>query len=82
MGKQMNIRSDLAYELATQKAAWTGKTLAQVIEDALVADREREIEERRKRWDAALAIDRAALAESTDKFEIEDMYDPETGLPC
>ncbi len=82
MGKQMNIRSDLAYELASEKAAITGKTLAQVIEDALVADREREIAERRARWDIALANDRAVLAESAPKFTIEDLYDPETGLPC
>jgi hypothetical protein len=81
MGKQMNIRSDLAYELATQKAQVTGKTLAQVIEDALVADRAREDKDFALRFNAALAHDRALLRESRSNFKIEDLYDPDTGLP-
>jgi hypothetical protein len=82
MGKQLNIRSDLAYELATDKARMTGRTLAQVIEDALVADRAREQADFEARFDEALAHDRALLRESKSDFKIEDLYDPETGLPA
>jgi hypothetical protein len=82
MGKQFNIRSDMAYELATEMAAIHGKPIARIVEEALTAYRAQEIEERRKRWDAALAHDRALLRQSTSNFEIEDLYDSETGFPA
>jgi hypothetical protein len=80
MGKQFNIRSDVAYELAADMASRHGKPISRIVEEALKAYREAEIAERRKLWDEALAHDRARLNDSN--FTIEDLYDPETGFPA
>ena len=82
MGRQFNIRSDRAYALASELSALQGRTLAAVVEDALAIYRQTidAPSERVKRWKAMLREDRKHLTDST--FEIEDLYDPETGLPA
>lgn len=80
VGRQLNIRSDRAYELAVDLAKMKGKSIAIAVEEALEAHREQEIEARRKRRRALLEEDWKDRNQST--FEIEDLYDPETGLPA
>lgn len=82
MGKQFNIRSDKAYELASDMAARHGKPIVRIVEEALTAYRDVEIEQRRKAWREALEHDWVRLRQSTSNFEIEDLYDPETGFPA
>lgn len=88
MGQQIAIRSDKARELVDKLSERHGKSITAVIEDALVemdardeARRAVEIEERRKRWRAAIEHDQAIIREANVNFKIEDMYD-EDGLPC
>lgn len=82
MGRQLNIRSDRAYEIATAIAHKEGKSITAVVEEALAAyQRATETsEERLARWKALLEEDWKNLNDSD--FEIEDLYDPETGLPA
>ena len=82
MGKQFNIRSDIAYEIATDMANRHGKPVARVVEEALTAYRAQEIDKRRKLWLEALDHDWTLLRQSTSNFEIDDLYDPETGFPA
>ncbi len=82
MGRQFNIRSDRAYEIASEISERDGKTLSAVVEDALAAYQEatETREQRIQRWQAMLAEDRKQMNDSD--FKIEDLYDSETGLPA
>ncbi len=79
MPRQLNIRSDRAVELARDLAARHRKPIARVVEEALEAYGGETKEERLERWKKMLEEDRKHLNDSD--FEIEDLYDPETGLP-
>jgi hypothetical protein len=87
MGRQLNIRSDQAYELATRIAARretsiTDAVLLALTElDARDESHARETrEEKRARWNQLLEEGWKQLNDSD--FRIEDLYDPETGLPA
>jgi hypothetical protein len=87
MGRQLNIRSDRAYSLATELAAHRGTSVTKVVEEALEglrarddADREAAVEAKLRHWMELLEEDWKHLDPNSD-FKIEDLYDPETGLP-
>ncbi len=82
MGRQLNIRSDRAYELASALSGKLGKSVTAVVEEALVAYRaaSETPSETLARWKVLLEQDRKHLNDSD--FKIEDLYDPETGLPA
>jgi hypothetical protein len=87
MGRQLNIRSDRAYELATRLAAERGTPVARVVEEALDAlaaadaqQREASKQAKLKHWMELLEEGWKHLDPDCD-FKIEDLYDPETGLP-
>lgn len=81
MGRQLNIRSDEAYELASSLASRQGKSVTSVVEEALAvyAATIETPDETLARWMAMLERNRPLLGKSD--FEIEDLYDDETGLP-
>jgi hypothetical protein len=84
MTKQVSIRSERAHELAIKLSKRHGKTITQLIEDALAdvdARDEAAVEERRKRWMTAIVPVQRAVREQGVTFEVEDMYDND-GLPC
>jgi hypothetical protein len=84
MTRQFNIRSEKARELAVKHARLTGKPLSQIVEEALEAfdkgqpSRVNEAE----LWGPLLHEAQAHFRESRAEFKIEDLYDPETGLPA
>jgi hypothetical protein len=88
MGRQLNIRSDRARALAAELAARHSKPVTRIVEEALEAyakaDRGKEEREDRettlRQWRELLEEDRKYLNDSD--FEIDDLYDPETGLPA
>ena len=82
MGRQLNIRSDRAYEIAAALAEKEGKSITAVVEAALAAYQQANetSEERLARWKAQLEETWANLNDSD--FKIDDLYDPETGLPA
>ena len=79
MARQLNIRSDRAVELARDLAARHGKPVARIVEEALEAYGGETKEERLARWKKML--EEGLKEDNGSDFEIEDMYDPETGLP-
>ena len=82
MARQLNIRSDRTYEIAAALADKEGKSVTAIVEEALAAY-QAAIEtpsERLKHWRALLKEDWKHLNNSD--FEIDDLYDPETGLPA
>lgn len=88
MGRQLNIRSDRAYELATRLAADRNTTVARVVEEALEglqvrdqAAQDAAAVAKLARWTPLLEEGWRNLDPSSD-FKIEDLYDPETGLPA
>ena len=88
MGQQIAIRSDKARELVDKLSERHGMSITSVIEAALAemdardeATRTAEIEERRRRWRAAIEHDQAIIREANVNFKIEDLYDQD-GLPC
>ncbi len=81
MGKQLNIRSDVAYELATTIALRRRLPLAQAVVEALQALEDRDRQVFRDGFDRALAHDQKLICESGATVEIDDLSDPETGLP-
>ena len=88
MGRQLNIRSDRAFELATRLAAERGTPVARIVEEALerlarAADEqaEAEVQATLKEWRALLEEGWKQLDPNCE-FKIEDLYDPETGLPA
>jgi len=88
MGRQLNIRSDRARALAAELAERHNKPITRIVEEALEAyakaeqggeaaeDREATL----RRWRELLEVTWANLNDSD--FKIEDLYDPETGLPA
>lgn len=88
----LNIKNERVHALAREAARVTGKTQTGVIEEAL----ERLLKEygdgaaatdRRRRLDAIHAIQEAwrsqPQCDSPDRIrEVEDLYDPATGLPA
>lgn len=87
MGRQLNIRSDEAYELATRIAQRRNGSITQVVVQALaeldardLAGEQETREQKLARWKRLLAEDRKHFDPNCD-FKIEDLYDPETGLP-
>jgi len=82
MGRQLNIRSDRAYALASALADKHHKSITAVVEEALAAYQAaaEPRSERLARWEALLEEDWKHLNDSD--FKIEDLYDPETGLPA
>lgn len=85
MGRQLNIRSDRAHALAAELAARHNKPVARIVEEALEAyatlkaPAEQDREAKLRHWRELLEEDRKHLNDSD--FEIDDLYDPETGLP-
>jgi len=82
VGRQLNIRSDRAYELASAMADKQQRSVTSIVEEALAAYAEtiETPEETMTRWRTMLEANRPLLARSD--FQIEDLYDPETGLPA
>jgi hypothetical protein len=82
MGRQLNIRSDRAYQLASELADRQGKSITRVVEEALVAYQaaNETSQQRLARWTELLQETWDNLNDSD--FKIEDLYDPETGLPA
>lgn len=86
MPRQLNIRSDRAHALAARLAARHGKPVARIVEEALQAYEAANggaetPEERLARWQKLLDQDRKRFC-GDESFKIEDLYDPETGLPA
>lgn len=87
MGRQLNIRSDEACELASQIAKRRSTSITDAVLLALrELDARDEVEQgesrdaTRERWNRLLEEDWKHLNDSD--FKIEDLYDPETGLPA
>jgi hypothetical protein len=82
MGRQLNIRSDRAYALASELSKKQHKSITKVVEEALAAYQaaNETQSETVARWRELLEQDWANLNDSD--FRIEDLYDPETGLPA
>ena len=82
MGRQLNIRSDQAYELASTLARKQQKSVTAVVEEALMAYSAgiETPQEKLERWKAMLELNRPLLGKSD--FSVEDLYEPETGLPA
>lgn len=82
MGAQLNIKSEEAYQLATEIAGVTGESLTQVVLEALRA-RQRQLGAE-DRFEQAMAICREARARMTPEYLATDfdelLYD-ERGLP-
>lgn len=88
----LNIKNERVHDLARQAAEALGTSMTGAIEVALtrlLADQGVDPEERRRREKservrATLARIHALLAEvpPENQFTIEDLYDPETGLPA
>jgi antitoxin VapB len=86
MGASLNIKSPEVYQLARQLADKTGETLTTAVEIAL-----RERLERQKanpkagltEWLADITKETAAIMDDgrTSKELMDELYDPETGLP-
>jgi hypothetical protein len=81
MGRQLNIRSDRAYEIASALSKKQHRSIAAVVEDALAAYQAANETrgETVARWKKMLEQTWAQRNDSD--FRIEDLYDPETGLP-
>jgi hypothetical protein len=82
MSKQLNIRSDRAHALALDMSKRLHKPLAQVVEDALEAYHKKIETEEAALWGPLLRNAQVAARAFPPDFEIEDLYDPETGMPC
>lgn len=82
MGRQLNIRSDRAYEIASALSKKQRKSITTVVEEALAAYQAANETrgETFARWKKMLEKDWKNLNDSD--FRIEDLYDPETGLPA
>jgi len=86
MGTQLNIKSDDAYELASQVSALTGESLTSAVTIALRERLERlraadSIEARRARILALTADMRARMDKPLPTSNHDWLYDDETGLP-
>jgi hypothetical protein len=84
MTKQFNIRSAKAHAIALKLSRTTGKPLHQVVEEALEAfDSECPAQpESWESWATDLKPTWQKVAERREEYKIEDLYDPETGLPA
>lgn len=82
MGREWKIESDKAYEIASALADRHGKSMTVIVEEALAAYEEatQQPSERMKHWLSLLEEDWKHLNDSD--FKVEDLYDPETGLPA
>lgn len=84
MGKQLNIRSEKARARAIELSRELDASVVKVVEDALAAYRPelpRRLSTDEVIWSPLLEIDQRTVRESDCDFEINDLYDPETGLP-
>jgi len=82
--KQFNIRSERAHELAMNLSRRLGKPMHRVVEDALEAldaTLQQPVDEA-ELWGSLLHDTQSRFRDSKSTFEIEDLYDPETGLPA
>jgi len=82
----MNIKNQEAYDLARQLAREEGKSITQVVLEAL-RDRRQKIGQtaRKREFEAALRELQGVLRNTPAEGPIrtvEDLYDPETGLPA
>lgn len=82
MTKQLNIRSDRAHELALDMSRRFDQPLGKIVEDALEAYDAKNAAEEAELWGPLLRAAQQAARESPSTFKIEDLYDPETGLPA
>lgn len=85
MGSQFNIRSEKARALAIELSKDLEQPLAKIVEDALEAYRAihpRRISRKELLWGSLLKEAQAEVRERGGTFEIDDLYDPETGLPA
>ena len=83
MGNQFNIRNETARELAVSLSVRLGKPLHKVVEEALRAfdAAHPHPQSAVEKWLPQLRAIQADLRGKKIEFEIEDLYDPETGLP-
>jgi len=83
----LNIKSDRVHELARQAARVTGKSQTGAVEEALLELLARHAAEgmgdvRQQRLDALRTISLAwTPTEPATVSDVEDLYDPATGLP-
>jgi hypothetical protein len=84
MRDQVHIRNAEAAHLARTLAKETGKTISEVVLDALRSYRPKPaIQDRRRlkeRWQRLLEKDRKGF-DPKREVAIDDLYDPHTGLP-
>ncbi len=88
----LNIKNERVHDLARQAAETLGTTMTGAIEVALtrlLAEEGVDADERRRREkdariEATLARIAAIVAQipPENRFTVEDLYDPETGLPA
>lgn len=82
MGKQFNIRSEKAHALALDLSQRFNQPLSKVVEDALTAYDAKVAADEAELWGPMLRAAQKEARESTSTFEVDDLYDPDTGLPC
>ncbi len=83
MAKQFNIRNEIAYDLALRWSERLNMPMHKVVEQALRAFDAKQPKpvSAIERLKSVLEHDQELLRRSQSAFEIEDLYDPETGLP-
>jgi hypothetical protein len=80
--RNLNIKSDEAYALATEISKRTGRSLSLVVTDALRQSKRRLTkDERKKKWDGILAGNRTLLPESFLSENHDDVIYDDWGLP-
>jgi antitoxin VapB len=86
MGTSLNIKSPEVYQLARELADRTGETLTAAVENALRERLERQRANPKaglKKWLNEISQETAAIMNDgrSSKELMDDLYDPETGLP-
>jgi antitoxin VapB len=86
MGASLNIKSPEAYRLARELANATGETLTAAVETALRERLDRQRADPKaglSKWLEEITKETAAIMNDgrTSKELMDELYDPETGLP-
>lgn len=76
----MNIKNQEAYDLASSLAKEEGKSITQVVLEAL-QDRKRKLESNAREKKIRATVKELQALMAGEKLDIEDLYDPTTGLP-
>jgi hypothetical protein len=84
MTKQFNIRSAKAHAIALKHARARSQSLQQIVEAALEEfdSKHQPIVDEETLWGSLLRKAQDEVRRSKSNFRIEELYDPETGLPA